>query len=270
MLRAEDHTFVVCAYRENPFLEEMVQSLLRQENLGKILISTSTPNAHIDGVAQRFDLPAVVNPAPRLAGDDWNYGYDSADTPLVTIAHQDDIYEPNYLRSILDSANRYINSTDKPIMLFTDYYELRDNQRVEDNALLAIKRFMNAPLNRDLLNGSVFVKKRILAFGNPICCPAVTYDKSILGDSIFDTTYKNSCDYKTFVDLACRSGRFVYIPEKLVGHRIYAESSTSRNLAENIRKREDLEILRMLWPSPIARAINTAYALSEKSNSTSN
>ena len=90
--------------------------------------------------------------------------------------------------------------------------------------------------------------------------------KERLGDSIFDTTYKNSCDYETWVDLAERDGSFVYVPKKLLLHRIYAESATTLNLSENIRKAEDQEILSTLWPKPIASMINNVYALSEKSN----
>ena len=90
--------------------------------------------------------------------------------------------------------------------------------------------------------------------------------KQNLGASPFDTTYKNSCDYKTWVDFARMDGRFVYVPEMLVGHRIYAESATSLNLGEDIRKGEDLEILSSLWPRPIAKLVNKVYALSEKSN----
>lgn len=264
MFNAKDHTFVVCAYKENPFLEDTVCALTKQSVLGDILISTSTPNDHIQSVADKFDVPVVVNPNPHLAGDDWNYGYDRAQTPLVTMAHQDDIYEPKYLETILEAANGY--DPENLSILFTDYYEMREGKNVDKNVLLNIKRVMNAPLKSKKFNSSIFVKKRILAFGDSICCPAVTFNKGFLGNSIFDTTYKNSCDYKTLVDLACKPGNFVYIPEILVGHRIYAESATSLNLAENIRKKEDAEILETLWPRPIARLVNSVYALSEKSN----
>lgn len=264
MLSAKDHAFVVCAYKENSFLEETVISLLDQTVLGDVIISTSTPNALIEGVAKKYNIPVVVNPAPHLAGDDWNYGYDAADAKLVTLAHQDDWYERNYLETILDAANEYDQA--QLSLVFTDYYELRNGENIANNRLLAIKRLMNAPFKHRAINGSRFAKKLVLGFGDSICCPAVTYAKCNLGNSIFDTTYKNSCDYKTFVDLAREKGRFVYIPEKLVGHRIYEESATTLNLAEDIRKKEDAEILETLWPRPIAKAINSVYALSEKSN----
>lgn len=264
MYTSDEHTFVVCAYKENPFLEEAINSLESQEVLGSILVSTSTPNDYIRGICKKHGLRMVVNSNPHLLGDDWNFGYDAAETPLVTMAHQDDIYEPAYLKMILDAYNRY--SRDEVLIAFTDYYEIRSGKKVGDNTLLSIKRKMNYPFQYSKLNGLRFVKRRILAFGDSICCPSVTLCKSVLGESVFDTNFVNSCDYKTWVNLANSKGRFVYIPERLMCHRIYEGSATTKNLEADIRKGEDQEIMSTLWPRPLASAINAIYALSEKSN----
>lgn len=264
MYTASDHTFVVCAYKENPFLEETIRSLLSQNALGSVLISTSTPNDHIASLAAKYDLPVTVNTQPGLIADDWNHGYDQAETPLVTIAHQDDLYDSDYLECVLAALNEF--ESDDVEIAFTDYYEIRNGHHVYKNKLLDIKRFMNAPLRLRALNGSRFVKRRTLSFGDPICCPSVTFVKAVCGASVFNSVYRNSCDYSTFVDLAGRKGRFVYVPKPLMGHRIYAESTTTFNFAENIRQREDAEILNTLWPRPIARLIYRFYALSERSN----
>ena len=37
---------------------------------------------------------------PKNAGTDWNFAYDNAPTQLVTLAHQDDIYKPEYLEEV--------------------------------------------------------------------------------------------------------------------------------------------------------------------------
>lgn len=261
---ASDHTFAVCAYKENPYLATTVESLLAQDTSCPVIISTSTPNDHISAVARRFNVPVVVNPDPRGAASDWNYGYDAASTPLVTIAHQDDYYEPTYLSTMLAAVNRY--ESDSLQLAFSDYFEIRNGERVNGNALLRIKRVLNAPLGTRILNGSRFVKRRALSLGNPICCPAVMLVKENLGPSVFDEIYKNSCDYRTWVDLADAPGRFVYVPESLMGHRIYEESSTSKNLKDGTRQMEDLEILSSLWPAPVAKLIYKVYALGEKSN----
>ena len=263
----QDHTFVVCAYKENPYLASTVESLLAQDTPSPIIISTSTPNPSIQEVADRYSLPLVVNPEPHGAGGDWNYGYNAAQTPLVTIAHQDDYYETKFLSMVITALNTY--PADDILFSFTDYFEIRSGNRVNSNTLLKIKRILNAPLKHAAFNRRCFIKRRVLSFGNPICCPAVTLVKKNLGPSVFDETYKNSCDYKTWVDLAQESGRFIYIPQALMGHRIYEESSTTRNLQDGIRQSEDLEILSSLWPAPIASAIYKVYSLSEKSNNLS-
>lgn len=261
---SKDHTFVVCAYKENPFLEQTILSLKDQTVLGDIIISTSTPNDHIQRIAEKHDIPLTINPHPHLAGDDWNWGYNHAATPLVTMAHQDDIYEPSFLEATLRGFNEF--EPQKTSLIFTDYYEIRGDDLVRDNSILKVKRFMNAPFKSKSLGKSRFVKRRVMGLGCSICCPSATFNKELLGSSIFNTTYINSCDYQTWVDLASRDGRFVYLPEQLLGHRIYAESATSKNLGENIRAKEDEEILATLWPRPVAKLINSFYTLSEKSN----
>ena len=58
----KNHTFIICAYQENPYLENCILSILNQEVLGKVMISTSTPNQYILGLAEKYDIPIVVNP----------------------------------------------------------------------------------------------------------------------------------------------------------------------------------------------------------------
>lgn len=264
MYTEKNHTFVICAYKENPYIEETIQSLMNQTKKSKILLSTSTPSEYLDNICKKYDIPCHINPNPHLAGDDWNYAYSVATTELVTLAHQDDIYEPTFLEETLQYINK--RKKDDVLIAFTDYYENKLGAKEESNLLLKIKRVMNAPLSLPLFYGSKFMRRRLLSVGCAICCPAVTYVKKNLGEKVFDTTYINSCDYKTWVDLADRKGAFVYVPKKLLGHRIYAESATTLNLSENIRQKEDFEILCHYWPAFIAKRINKVYAKSEDSN----
>lgn len=258
-----DHTFVVCAYRDNPFLAKTIQSLQNQTVSSNVVVSTSTPSPYIESVCSELDVKMLINPKPHYAGDDWNFGYDSVNTKLITIAHQDDCYCPKFLEKTIDCFNHYKEGD--VFIAFTDYYEIRNGSRVDTNLMLAIKRLMN---HFFLLpnNGSAFLKKSVLRFGCPICCPSVTLNKELLGEDVFDTTLRDSCDYKTWVRLASTGGRFCYIPEILMGHRIYADSATSKNLDENIRTGETLSILCELWPEPIARLVNRVYSNSESLN----
>lgn len=259
---SKNHTFVICAYKENPHIELCIKSLLGQTIKSIVILSTSTPNKYINMICEKYGVPLYVNPIHTCAGDDWNFGYSQATTELVTIAHQDDYYEPDYLENILKLANK----REDTILIFTDYYELKMGKKVNSNKLLFIKKLINSPLLIPAFWGSKFIRRRTLSIGCAICCPSVTYIKSNAGENFFDNKYINSCDYKTWVNLSNKKGAFIYTSKQLLGHRIYPESATSLNITANIRQKEDFEILCEFWPKPIARLINKLYSTSENSN----
>jgi len=132
------HMFVVCAYKESPYLESCIKSVLNQSVKTKVAISTGTPNDYIRKIAEKYQLPLWVNEKKSSIANDWNYAISCADTELVTLAHQDDIYEKNYLKCIFEGYQR----AKDPIILFTDYGELRNNKKVIKNKLLVIKRIL--------------------------------------------------------------------------------------------------------------------------------
>ena len=43
----KDHTFVICAYKESKYLEELIKSLKAQTVKSNVIMSTSTPNEYI-------------------------------------------------------------------------------------------------------------------------------------------------------------------------------------------------------------------------------
>ena len=47
----KNHTFVICAYKESPYLEECIQSLMNQRIKSNVIITTSTPNVYIERLA---------------------------------------------------------------------------------------------------------------------------------------------------------------------------------------------------------------------------
>lgn len=258
----DDHTFVICAYQESPYLEETIVSLRTQTVPIRIIMSTSTPSQFLEELCSKYDIPLYVNRGEKGLAADWNYGYQQAGTRLVTIAHQDDFYEPEYAEEII----RYANLREDAIIIYSDYYEYRVDEKVTGNKLLKIKRIMNLPMTKKLFYGNRFVRRLMLSMGDPICCPAVTYVKNKVGERPFDTSYKNSCDYKAMVEQAEKKGAFICIPRQLMAHRIHPGSTTTLNLSENIRQKEDLEIFCRFWPRPIAKLLNRVYATSERSN----
>lgn len=257
------HTFVICAYKESIYLEKCVQSVLKQEYHSNILISTSTPNEYIRALAKKYDIELVVSNSPTSLANDWNFALSCAETELITLAHQDDWYEPCYSKMIVEA---YKNSK-FPIILFSNYCELRNGKRIISNRLLRIKRMMLAPLKLSFLWGNIFVRRRILSLGSPICCPAVTFVKSRLEEPLFQNNMKSNIDWQAWERLSKLRGQFVYLAEPLMLHRIHNESTTSAILGNNARREEDIYMFRKFWPAIVARMIEKIYQTAEKSNS---
>lgn len=262
MYNKEDHTFIICAYGESDYLEECILSLRKQRVKSRIVMITSTPNAHIRGMAEKYNIELHVNKGEGGIAQDWNFAYGVCRTRLVTLAHQDDIYCENYLEQILKS----INKSTHPMMAFTDYCELRSGEVIESNKLLRVKRILLFPLRCPCLWKSIFVRRRILSLGSAICCPSVTLVKEFLPDQVFRTGMKSNIDWEAWERLSGMKGSFVYCSQRLMYHRIHSASTTTDIIQRGERYEEDLQMLRKFWPEWFCRTWERFYSQGEKSN----
>ena len=260
-----NHTWVLCAYGESPYLEECIRSLINQTVGSKILIATSTPNDEISRLAEKYDLPVFVNTGEGGITRDWNFALSCATTRYVTIAHQDDVYESIYL----ERALRGLSGARHPLIFFSDYYEIRDGRKVVSNRNLRIKRMMLLPLRSRLLQNSVFVRRRILSLGSPIDCPSVTYvmpNLRKLKNQLFDPAYRVAQDWEAWERISRLEGTFVFDPRLLMGHRIHEASTTTELIADQTRTKEEMSIFRRFWPDWMAKRIESWYRKGQDSN----
>lgn len=263
MFSESDHSFVVCAYGESPYLEECVCSLEQQTAQTRVIMATSTPNALIEGVAERHGIPLYVNPVKEGIKSDWNFAVAQVQTPLVTIAHQDDTYAPRYAQRMLAGMNR----VDHPLIFFTNYGELREGVEVNDNRLLTIKRLLLKPIvHKGCVATDQATKRRILSLGSAICCPSVTLNMDTLPNPPFTSPMKSNLDWDAWERFSHLDGAFVYDSDILMHHRIHQGSETSALIHDNTRTQEDLQMLERFWPKPIARLLNVAYSRGQGSN----
>ena len=124
------HTFVVLAYKESSYLEECIKSVLNQKYPSKVVIATSTPNQYIENIADKYSLAIKVNPNPgKGIGYDFDFAVSCGETELTTVAHQDDIYDYEYSDCIVKAYLKNPNS----LIVFSDYYEIRDKGNVYSN-----------------------------------------------------------------------------------------------------------------------------------------
>lgn len=258
------HTFVICAYQESEYLEECILSLKNQKSESLVLMVTSTPNAHISSLSEKYAIPLYINPHGGIT-QDWNFGLSKVKTKYATIAHQDDVYEPEYGRKILQAMEK----SGKALIAFSDYAEIRDRKQVTDTKILKIKRLMLMPLRIKALQGMKFVRRFILSFGDPICCPAVSFNLERVPRPVFADGFRSCEDWEAWEKISRMDGAFVYLPEPLMYHRIHEESETSKMIQNRTRAEENYRMYCKFWPKPIAKRINRYYTKSEEFNSLS-
>ncbi len=259
----KDHTFVVCAYKESPYLKKCLNSLKKQKVVSNILIATATPNPYIEKIAKEFDVPLFINESAPGIASDWNFAYSKADTPLITIAHQDDVYDGNYLELILKA----VNSVKNPILAHTAYYEIRDGKKVYSNKLLKIKKLMLMPLIPKFTWNSIWLRRRSLSMGCAICCPSVTFVRDRLPEEPFEVGCKADLDWQAWETYSKLKGAFCYVSKPIMGHRVHEESETSNVIGEdNGRTPEDYAMYRKFWPKWIADILIKFYEKGQKSN----
>ena len=182
----KNHTFVVCAYKESVYLEECIKSLISQTVKSNIIVSTSTPNQYIEDLGKKYNLPIYINTGDKGIGQDWNFGISQTTTDYVTVAHHDDIYNPNYLEEIVNK----IEEDQDFVIAFTDYREIKNGEIIPLTTNLKIKKLLLFPLR--FFNKSRFIKNRVLSLGSSICCPSVTVNTKIVGKTPYKTELK--CD----------------------------------------------------------------------------
>ena len=262
LMNNSNHTFAICAYRESAYLEECIQSLMRQSVGSHIIMAASTPNAHIEEMAAKYNIPLYINEGESGITQDWNFALSKVGTRYATLAHQDDIYEPEYTRCILEKMGKCT----RPIIAFSGYQELRCGEKVYHTRMLKIKRFMLLPVGIGCLENSRFVRRRVLSLGDPICCPAVTFCMDNIPQPVFRHGFRSCGDWEAWEILSREKGAFLYVPEPLMCHRIHEESATTAVLADCARVEENFIMYCKFWPKWIARIINKFYTKSEMSN----
>lgn len=258
-----NHTFVVLAYKESQYLEECIKSVLNQTVKTNVVIATSTPNDFISKTAKKYKLDVIVNDSKEKGiGNDFNFAAHCVDSELVTIAHQDDIYDSNYAEEIIKNYKKYNDA----IIIFPHYYEIKNGKKVLTNTNLKIKKVLLTLIKCKPLANTRFIKRSCIAFGNAIGCPSVTFITNKMPKEIFKNNFKCNIDWEAWENLSKLKGKFIYVNKQLMGHRVHEESTTTEIIKENIRTKEDLEMFKKFWPGFIAKILNNFYKNSEKGN----
>lgn len=250
-----EHAFVAMAYGDSPFLPGCLASLRAQTLPCRILVSTSTPSPYIEAAARNAGADLLVNPERRGISADWNFALSATTARFVTLAHQDDLYRPAFLERTLAL---FAGAPDAAIA-FTGYDEIDDEGGVTTSKISRVKHLIEwATLGRlQAVRGARL--KPFLAFGNPLPCSSVTFDRARLGDFAFSASFDSNLDWDAWCRLAEADATFARSAERLVGRRHNPLTATSALIASGRRQKEDLEMFRRIWPRPAADIIARLY-----------
>ncbi len=251
-----EHAFVVPAYGDSPYLEACLRSLTAQSAPSRIVVATSTPSPFIETRAKRAGAAYAVN--PRVGGGigaDWNFALSCAERRFVTLAHQDDVYRPDFASLTLALFAR------KPrgALVFTGARHVDARGRAHLSRLSAVKGAITALATAGAEAAGPLRRRLLLAFGNPVHCSSVTLDTARLPDFRFDETLRSNLDWEAWLRLHRQGAVFLHAPEPLVDRRYHPGTETTQALRDGARAREDLQMFEALWPRPLARAIAFAY-----------
>lgn len=250
------HKFIIPTYNYSLHLESCILSLIKQSDPSDIQLSTSTPNEMVSKLSERYLVPKHVHLTRNGIGSDWNAAVKLCDLEWVTLAHQDDVYYTAYASEIKKAI------TDHPdaLIIFTDYDEIKNGIVAKRSNLVRLKRALLELgfLGRNKIR-SKWAKKNCLRFGCAIPCPTVTF--RIYPNFNFDESLKVNLDWDAWLRLAESHGSFVWIRKPLMGHRIHEEQESNAAIKSGVRQREDILILKRLWPSFLAHLIEKTYRL---------
>ena len=257
------HTFVVLAYKESDKLEDCIKSVLNQKYKSKVVIATSTPNDYINNMAKKYNLEVIVNKNHIDIGGDFDFAISCGKTELVTVAHQDDIYDYEYSYEMVEAYKKNKDA----IILFPNYYEIKNDEKIYKNLNIRIKKILLRPLKNQKKSYKRSRKRSAIKFGCAIGCPSVTFNlNKVKLPVFFGSGMKCNIDWFGWERLSNLEGKFIYIPKFLMGHTISEETTTTEIINAGIRTKEDLFMFKKFWPTSIAKFINKLYKNSEKNN----
>ena len=249
------HTFAVCAYKDSPYLESCIKSLLKQTIPVKIILCTSTPSPFLEQMAKKYHLPFHIREGQSDIQDDWNFAVQMADSDLVTITHQDDMYHKAYAETVQKCWSRYPDAT----VMMTDAVIIKHGELQKPDLVEFVKKCLRLPLRMNRFNHLRWVKRAALMFGNPIMCPSCTYNKKELGDQMFQSVYKFALDWDTMVSLADRKGRFVSVERPLLYYRVHEAATTKQCIKDHRRDQEEREMFLKFWPPRVVDLLMKGY-----------
>lgn len=145
------HVWAITAHGELPYLEECICFIKAQTVYSDDIICTATDNEMIQALAQKYKIPVYIKTGKDDVRENWNFANNKDVGAWVTLAHQDGIYEKNYVEVLKKCA---WNINDASIS-FSDYRPVDGNGKgAERNH--DIQSIIKLPLKSKWLDKNIY------------------------------------------------------------------------------------------------------------------
>lgn len=232
-------TFAIPCRNAGPHLRPLLESLLAQtrQDFELLLVDDASDDASVE-VARAVAGERIRierNAQPLGIGANWNRAASLVRTPLFCLAHQDDVYRPEYLATLGAALEREPGALLAHCRAFT-----LDAQGAA--SVSATERYKDRFWKRGAPADAATLYRSLLA-GNWIIAPSVLFRTErfrALGG--FDVRLRFVLDWELWLRALRAGARFVGVAERLVGYRRHAESATTAEERSFNRYREEHEI----------------------------
>lgn len=232
-------TVLIPTFNGEKFLAETIESLLHQSFKGfAIVVVDDASDDETMAVAQSFagrGVRVVRNETRLGLAGNWNRCLDLVTTPLFVLAHQDDVYEPGYLATMVP----LIESRPRAFMAHCKTISIDESGVRIDTPAARFKETL-WPAENPYESDAASELPR-LARGNYIICPsAMLRTEAVKKIGPFDTRFRFVTDWEYWVRGSAAGYSIVGTHERLVRFRRHETTATRATEMTFDRYREEV------------------------------
>jgi glycosyltransferase involved in cell wall biosynthesis len=220
-------TVIVTVHQRTDFLSQAVESALAQTFPAREIIvaddsGTAAASALCEPWLRAGQIRYRANPETLGIARSLRAAIEDAQGQFISILNDDDIWEPNFLASLVPPLRADANR----VVAFSDHWIVSEEGAIDEMETEAnTRRYGRSALGEgDVNNPAHFV---LVDNGVPLAMAAL-FRKDAIDLSLLGTDLSGAYDFWISCLLAASGKKFYYVPQRLTRYRIHPKSETGR------------------------------------------